>query len=338
MAGVSGRAAVLFALVVLTGCGAAEPVGTGISLPAAEPLLSVPPPTSLPASGPEPPVPLSGTPDRPPSEYQVRLTRVDQELGGALDRMRGSRDPEALRRTTLQAASVSAAAGQRMRADPGEPKVAKTNTALAVGLSQLAKELTFLADQVREQRVCTGPAAVDTIATAPSMPVLRSAAAGLTLPGADGRSYRWGGSLPPLPTAGSVPPPLENGAVLVDRRGPVRGAGALEVRNEGPDEAVLVLARDGAALVSLAVGPGQTAVLQGVPDGDYQLGYTVGRDWYVRVGAFGRDCLFRRFTRPTPFRTRTTATGVDYTVQTVVVRPGPADAATVDIPASGLPG
>lgn len=337
MVGVSGvpRAAVLLALLVLTGCGGAEPAGP--SLPDAAPLPSVPPPTSLPASSPEPAAPLPGTPDRPPSEYQIRLTRLDQELGGALDRMRGSRDPEALRRTTLEVASVAAAAGQRMRADPRDPAVTRNNTALADGLSQLGKELTFLADQVQEQRVCTGPAAVDTIATAPSMPALRAVSAGLSLPSRDGRSYRWGGSLPPVPLDGSVAPPLENGAILVDRRGPVRGNGELEVRNEGPDEAVLVIGRDGAAVASMAVGPGRTAVLRGVPDGDYQLGYTSGRDWDARIGAFGRDCLFRRFTRPTPFRTRSTASGVDYTVQTVVVRPGPADAATADIAASGLP-
>jgi hypothetical protein len=340
MAGVSGRAIALLALVVLTGCGGADPSGAdpaGPPLPPAEPLPAVPPPTSLPATGADPGA-APGAPDRPPSEYQIRLTRLDQELGGALDRMRGSREPEALRLTTLQVASVVQAAGQRMRADPRDPAVTKTNIALADGLGQLANELTFLAGQAQEQRVCTGPAAIDTIATAPSMPALRSVAAGLSLSGGAGRSYRWGGSLPPPPTSASVPPPLQNGAILVDRRGPVRGNGVLEVRNESPDEAVLVLARDGTAVATLAVAPGRTAALQGVPDGDYQLAYTSGRDWDARLGAFGRDCLFRRFNQATPFRTRTVGGNVDYTVQTAVVRPGAADATTTDIPATGLPG
>jgi hypothetical protein len=230
-----------------------------------------------------------------------------------------------------------------MRADPHDLAVAPANTALADSLTQFARELAFLSQRVYQHEVCTGPAAVDIIATAPSMPALRAVAAGLALPGTDGRTYRWGGSLPPVRNdLSSPPPPLANGRILVDHRTPGPGTGTgdgvLEARNEGTDTAVVVLARGGAALLSVAVAPTQTAFVNGVPDGVYQLAYTSGRDWDPGAGAFSRGCQFRRFTAATPFRTQQTGAGTGYTVQTVVIRSGPADAATADIPAARLPG
>ncbi|MDQ2709206.1 MAG: hypothetical protein M3Z25_16930 [Actinomycetota bacterium] len=321
MAGQPWRAllALLVGCVVLTGC-------AGLEAPA--------------VAGPDA-VPPRRPPNQPPSAYQDRLTQLDQELGAALTRVREAHDPQALEQATLAIASVSSAAGERMRVDPGDPGVIRANTALANSLDQFGRELAFLSQRVHEHEVCTGPAAVDMIATAPTMPALRAVSRGLALPGENGRTYRWGGSLPPTRDDLSSPPPAPvNGAILVDHRTPGQGEGVLEARNEGTDAAVVFLARAGSALVvSVAVSSGQTAVVGGIPDGDYELAYTSGRDWDAADnGAFSRGCQFRRFTAPAPFRTEPMAGGTGYTVRTVVIRSGPADAATADIPARQLPG
>lgn len=284
-------------------------------------------------SAPAPP-PIAG----PPSAYQDRLNQLDQQLGSALALVGQARDPDALEQAALAAASVASAAGEKTRVDPGDPAVTQANAALADSLSQFGRELGYLSQRVHDHEVCTGPVAMNMIATAPSMPAMRAVSSGLALPGTDGRTYRWGTSLP-APAADQPRPPaqLVNGAVLADHRTPDDGDGELELRNEGTDGAVVLLARAGALLVSVAVAPGQSTTAGGIPDGDYELDYTSGTDWDPKLGAFGRGCTFRRFTEPASFRSVPADGGVSYTVRTVVIRPGPADAATADIPPGRLP-
>jgi hypothetical protein len=272
------------------------------------------------------------------SPYQDRLTQLDRRLGDALALVGQARDLDVLEQATLGAASVASAEGEQTRVDPGNPAVTQANAALADGLSQFGRELGYLSQQVHDHEICTGPAVMDMIATAPSMPALRAVASGLALPGTDGRTYRWGTSLPPRPADLSRPPArLANGAVLADHRTPEAGDGELELRNEGTDGAVVLLSRAGALLVSMAVAPGKSATADGIPDGDYELDYTSGTDWDPNLGAFGRGCTFRRFTEPASFQSVPADGGVSYTVRTVVIRSGPADAATVDIAPGELP-
>lgn len=277
-------------------------------------------------------------PEQPPSAYQDRLNLMDKELGDALALMGQARDPDTLEQATLAAASVASAESERTRSGPVDPAVAQANTALADSLNVFGQELGYLSQQVHAHEICTGPAVMDMVATAPSMPALRAVASGLALPGADGRTYRWGSSLPARPADLSRPSvQLDNGAVLVDHRPPGQGDGQLELDNQSTDGAVVLLSRTGALMLSMAVAPGQKATADGIPDGDYEVDYTSGSDWDAKLGAFGRSCTFRRFTEPASFRTTPAEGGVSYTVHTVVIQSGPADAATVDIPPAQLP-
>lgn len=297
-----------------------------------------------PAPIPQPPVSTPGpTPSNqpaalPPAAYQDRLNRLDQRLGDALTLVRQSRDPDTLEQATLAAASVASSESEQSRVDPGDPSVTQANTALADSLNVFGQELGYLSQQVHAHEICTGPAVMDMVATAPSMPALKAVSSGLALPGADGRSYRWGTSLPARPAELSRPPvKLANGTVLVDRRTPGQGDGQLELRNDGTDEAVVMLSRAGTLLLSVAVAPAQSTTVGGIADGDYDLEYTSGRDWDSNLSAFGRGCSFRRFSDQASFRTTPADGGVNYTVRTVVINSGPADAATADIPPGQLP-
>jgi hypothetical protein len=98
-----------------------------------------------------------------------------------------------------------------------------------------------------------------------------------------------------------------------------------------------MLSKAGALLLSVAVAPGQSTTATGIADGDYELDYTTGRDWDPNLAAFGRGCTFRRFTDPASFRTTPAPGGVSYTIKTVIINSGPADAATTDIPPGQLP-
>jgi hypothetical protein len=314
-------AAAVALTVALAGCGDGGTGDGGDAPDGAAPAVPAPPP------------------DAGAAAYQARLDQLDRELAGAFAKVAQAREPDALAQATLEATGATAAAAERMRVPPGDPALERANSALSGGLDQFARELGYLTQRVNDHEVCTGPAAITIIATAPTMPALRAVSSGLAFPGPDGRTYRWGSSLPPVPKDLSAPPPQPaNGAILVDHRPPNRGDGVLEARNEEENAAVVVLGQGGKALVSVAVAPGQSAFVGGIPDGEYQLAYTTGWDWDPGLGAFSRGCRFRRFTEPALFRTEPSAGGTGYTVQTVVIRSGPADAVTADIPARELPG
>lgn len=276
--------------------------------------------------------------DQPPSPYQDRLNLLDKQLGDALALIGRSRDPDTLEEATLGAASVASAESERTKADPGDPALTQANAALAHSLNVFGQELGYLSQQVHAHEICTGPAVMDMVATAPSMPALHAVSAGLASPGTDGRAYRWGSSLPAHPANLSKPPVrLANGTVLIDHRAPGDADGQLELHNESTDDAVVMLSKAGGLMLSMAVSAGQNATADRIPDGDYELDYTSGSDWDATVGAFGRGCSFRRFTEPAAFRTTQADGGVSYTVRTVLIRSGPADAMTADIPPGQLP-
>jgi hypothetical protein len=266
--------------------------------------------TAPPAS----PAPSVATPDG----YQVMLNQTNAQLAAALAAIGQAPSLAVLDQAVLSAAGVASAASERLTSSgPVPATVSGDNAALASRLRQFGRELAYLSQQIDLHAICAGPVALTAISTAPSMPGLRAVATSLGTLRSDRPAFRWGGALPAA--ANSVEHRLRNGQVLVDRRAGAAGDGVLQVRDQGVKDGVVLLAKGGALVVSMAVNAGQSAQLAGVPDGDYDLFYTTGRDWNGPLATFSRHCEFHRFTTPTTFRTNAVPGGSAYTVQSIVL-------------------
>ena len=251
-----------------------------------------------------------------PDGYQDLLNSTDTQLTGALAAIGRARSLAVLDQAVLAAAGVAGAAGERLTSSgPVLAQVTGDNADLADTLRQFARELAYLAQRVDQHAICAGPTALRAISTAPSLPDLRAAAQSLGTPRTDRPAFRWGAGLPAA--AQEEHHQLANGARLLDRRAGAPGDGVLQATNDGGTAAVLLLARGGAVVVSLAVNPGRSAEVDGIPDGDYDLFYTTGQDWNAELGVFSRGCAAYRFTSPTGFHTRAVAGGSAYTVQDI---------------------
>jgi hypothetical protein len=283
-------------LVALAGCAS----------PGAAPSSVAAPPTS--------PAPSVATPDG----YQFMLNQTDAQLSASLAAIGKAPTLGVLDQTVLSAAGVASAASERLTSSgPVPTNVSGDNAALATGLRQFGRELAYLSQQIDLHAICAGPVALTAISTAPSMPGLRAVATSLGTLRSDRPAFRWGGTLPAA--TNSVEHRLHNGQVLVDRRAGATGDGVLQVRDQGTKDGVVLLAKGGALVASMAVNAGQSAQLTGVPDGDYDLFYTTGRDWNGPLATFSRHCEFHRFTTPTSFSTSAVPGGSAYTVQSIVL-------------------
>jgi hypothetical protein len=268
--------------------------------------------------GPSVPPPAPSAPVDTPDGYQSMLNQTDDQLAAAFTAIGQARSLEALEQTVLEGAGAASAASERLTTSgPVPASVSADNAALAAGLRQFGRELAYLSQQINQRAICAGPTALTAISTAPAMPDLRVVGTQLATPHSDRPAYRWGRALPPPHDA--VHSQLHNGALLVDRRAGAGGDGVLRVRNNATKDAVLLLGKAGAVVVSMAVNAGQSARLDGVPDGDYDLYYTLGQDWDAGLTTFSRHCEFHRFTTPTSFSTRPVTGGSAYTVQSIVL-------------------
>ena len=296
-------------LVVLTGCTSSGAAPGSVAAPPASPM------------------PSPATPDG----YQALLSQTNAQLSAALAAVGRAPTLAVLDQSVLSAAGVASAASERLTSSgPVPATVSGDNTALAIGLRQFGRELAYLSQQIDLHAICAGPVALTAISTAPSMPGLRAVATSLGTIRGDRPAYRWGGALPAA--ANSVEHRLRSGQILVDRRAGAAGDGVLKVRDQGTKDGVVLLAKGGALVVSMAVNAGQSATLNGVPDGDYDLFYTVGRDWNGPLATFSRHCEFHRFTTPTSFSTSAVPGGSAYTVQSIVLDTG-TDGTNPDSPA-----
>jgi len=264
------------------------------------------------------PSPVPGPPVSTPDGYQDLLNQTNDQLAGALTAIGAAPSLDALDQAVLAAAGVASSASERLAGSgPVPAAVSGENAALAGSLRQFGRELAYLSQQIDLHAICAGPTALTAISTAPTMPDLRAIGVSMGTPRSDRPAYRWGAALPAAKDP--VHTTLPNGELLLDRRAGASGDGVLRVTNDGTKDAVLMLAKGGAVVLSVAVDAGRAARLDGVPDGDYDLYYTTGKDWDRSLSTFSRHCEFHRFTTPTTFRTSPVATGSAYTVQTIAV-------------------
>ncbi|HEY1967935.1 MAG TPA: hypothetical protein VGH89_08315 [Pseudonocardia sp.] len=257
-----------------------------------------------------------------PPSYPDRLSRTDRDLAAAFDGINRAPNQPALARAVLAAAGTVSSASQWLASGGPTPgPMATTNDALTGTLSQFANELAYLGQQISQRVICTGATAVGAISTAPSAAALRAEVDRLAHPAGGGPGYRWGEFLPPPKDQTNTRVP--NGQLVVDRRGSAGGAagnGVLEVQNDGDDDAVVALARNGSTVLEVAVRAGQSSEVNGIPDGSYDVYYLTGSDWDQVAHGFGRQCEFHRFTGPSAFNSTPVPGGISYTEQTITVR------------------
>lgn len=149
-----------------------------------------------------------------------------------------------------------------------------------------------------------------------------------------GGSYQWGAFLPaatPLPNRR-----LANGQLINSQRR--NGRGQLEVDNGAEHDAVVKLVQGGRPIVSFYVGTGSSATVEQVNDGSYEIFYTSGIDWNEQLKEFTRSCRFARFEQAAEFTTQSVRGGIEYTVQSIGLKPSIAGNTRTDpVPAQSFP-
>ena len=148
-------------------------------------------------------------------------------------------------------------------------------------------------------------------------------------------------TLTPKPTLTRAPTPLPSPTLtrrlatgtVIKEVGPRNGDGELTVENGLDLDAVAVLSRDG-WLLAVYVRHNSSHTITGIPDGSYELYFTLGEDWDAEQGAFTRRRDLSRFEESFPF----TSTATTYSVWSVTLHPVPGGTAdSQDVPENQFP-
>ena len=148
-------------------------------------------------------------------------------------------------------------------------------------------------------------------------------------------------TLTPRPTRTRAPTPLPSPTLtrrlatgtVIKEVGPRNGDGELTVENGLDLDAVAVLSRDG-WLLAVYVRHNSSHTVTGIPDGSYELYFTLGEDWDAEQGAFTRRRDLSRFEEPFPF----TSTATTYSIWSVTLHPVPGGTAnSQDVPENQFP-
>jgi hypothetical protein len=120
---------------------------------------------------------------------------------------------------------------------------------------------------------------------------------------------------------------------IIKQTGATNGEGELTVDNGLDLDAVAVLSRD-SWLLAVYVRNNSSHTITGIPDGNYELFFTLGEDWDAAQGAFTRRRDLSRFEESFPF----TSTPTTYSVWSVTLHPVPGGTAnSQDVPANQFP-
>ena len=221
-----------------------------------------------------------------PEAYQRRLGAANTSLTAAWRSVASAGPYDAVGTAAADAGTAASRAADQLAALAPPAGADALNGDLVAGLRQVATDLSGLTDQVSASTLCASPAVVSGLSTAPGTTRLRDVAARLR-----GAGFQWGDFLGrPIPASDTR---LANGAVVnAHRRG---GLGELTVDNGNELDAVVTLAQAGAPAVSMYVRHGAKATLNRIPDGSYQVFFTVGADWNGEDRLFTRSCGFSKF-------------------------------------------
>ncbi|MEO3807491.1 hypothetical protein ABGB17_00665 [Sphaerisporangium sp. B11E5] len=242
-----------------------------------------------------------------PAEYGAALEAAVGPVGSSLDDIAKSRSLKSLGGRVERARGVTGDAVDRLAAVTPPPDVTAEHSDLIAALRGLEGDLDGLRDSVSGRSLCTAPAVLARLGKGEGLGAVRTAGGDLAAKG----------DYPADVVDVKIPKEekrrLSNGALV--RSGGRGGLGRFTVDNGNSQDAVVTLVRGKTKGTSFYIRKNRKATIRSIPDGTYNVYYTVGTDWDRGRRAFTRDCAFRRFERPIRFRT----TSTQYTTWTVTL-------------------
>ncbi|CUU59836.1 hypothetical protein Ga0074812_13241 [Parafrankia irregularis] len=231
----------------------------------------------------------SDEPRLTPDAYQGVLTDLDKSLDPAFDGVGAALTPEDLSTAlTATATSLTSQADKLAQVRPPET-VDAAHGKLRQALDELAGDLTSLSQDAQDKKLCTGGSGLPRAASADGANQVRQAAQELTTADS-GRSFTVGAFLP-VGTPDQTRRPA-NGSLPGGRGG---GGGELTVNASSDADAVVKLTQGTEVIRNVYVQAGGSTTADGIPDGTYEVFYTVGTDWDDANARFTRDCDFSKF-------------------------------------------
>jgi hypothetical protein len=303
--GVLAGAAVLLLIVV----GATAVVGPRLfrqvaasTAPTASPTVA--PPTARPVST---------------TQYQQLLHDVDEDLGpkvtalGAATRIGGVNDAARLLQEALFTES------SKLRDIQPPAPIRPANGHFIDGLYHLSIDIGATIAATEGAVACGGVAALSTFTSGTGASTLRQAVQELAT--ADPSQAYVAGAF--LPAAVAQPArQLANGNVI--KKASPSGSNQLKVQNQSANDAVMSGAPAGSTTASFLyyVRAGQTATMTGIPNGDFAVSTTTGKDWDAAAKTFTLNCGYTRPSDPLKFA----ANRSQYTIWTITItNPGSAN-------------
>ncbi|GAA1944162.1 hypothetical protein [Kitasatospora viridis] len=205
--------------------------------------------------------------------------------------------------------------------------VSDANRQLYVALQTLSSNITALKQDISGSKYCATSSA---LAAAGGMQGLKDIQTALQAVTGDGYSTTF-----TVPNTGQLQQrSLGNGSAV--RQGDNSGNGEMTVDNSNGDgDAVITLASNGQAAYSFYVDKGQTAKMNGIRDGHYDIFFTGGVDWDSGTKQFTQNCNFSKFDQGNDF----TTTSTTYSTLTITLKAsfGQGNASTSDVPPGQYP-
>lgn len=241
--------------------------------------------------------------------YQQALTDLDAALAPGFTSVGTAQTP-----ADLKAAATAVALNLGTQADElGKivpPRaVAAEHAGLISGLRGLSTDLSTVAGDADDERVCTGGSGLPRAASGNGAHLFRTAVLGLASPGPD-RGYTVGSFLP----AGAPDPNRSpgNGDLPGGRRG---GLGELTLKTQGGVDHVVKIMNGSDLVRAIFIAAGQDVTVRGIPDGNYEVFVTGGHDWDDANRRFTRDCEFSKLVDPIEY----TTSSANYTTWTLTL-------------------
>ncbi|WP_261566148.1 hypothetical protein [Frankia gtarii] len=260
--------------------------------------------TFAPAPSPSPsPTPTGVT----SAVYQQVLTALDAALTPDLGAVSGAQTPPDLSKALRTAATDLRT--QRTTLENTDPpaRARAAHGQLVAALLALGTDLDTLRDEADRQALCTGSSGGRRASAGNGAHLTRLAVAALAA--ADpANPYRVGAFLPAGQPDQTRRP--DNGSVGPGRRG---GYGKLTVKAPPSQDAVVKLTEGGARVRNIFIRSGSSATVDGLPNGKFDVYYTLGEDWDTDAARFTRNCAFNKFDDGVTFTTRNLSTSIEYT-------------------------